>query len=38
MANQAERKRGLSVDGWAVVFALAAALAVVLGLLPRIPW
>jgi hypothetical protein len=33
-----ERKFSLSVDTWAVLIALAAALAVSLGILPHIPW
>jgi hypothetical protein len=35
---QTERKHSLSTDTWAVLIALAAALAVSLGILPRIPW
>ena len=33
-----ERKRSLSLDWWAVIAALGAAMLVRLGLVPRIPW
>jgi hypothetical protein len=33
-----KRKSGISVDGWAVLVALAAALLVRIGLIKIVPW
>ncbi len=33
-----EKRRGLSLDAWAVVAALLAALLIRAGVVPRVPW
>jgi hypothetical protein len=38
MAKDAAVKKGWGLDTWAVVIALALALAVRLGLLAKVPW